>query len=477
MKWVAVLLAAVLLLLAAWFIVRSGRPSVPAPDVGGLELPKDLSDRASLVRSTEQLRTFEPTPDTVLFGVRFLDAILVHLSDAEWPQAAPAVFIGWQRIHKTRGSNPHLQVFAGELLEKFVPHLATNDLESMIRSVQANDYYTPKINAALDRLAGKTVPAKGFPGSRLADLVTASVRAKDYERARRYLVGARFEEGTASELRVPVTRLLGILDLHLRAKAGGPETAWGAEEWVKGVEEWSKSPEDPTGSPLLLEMGAALARSCKLKGEFAPLKDAMAATTKLPAAKKYWADAITAFLASLPKTGQYTDSDVLDRLVGFYTAEFGKGEFALQFWTQLADENKDKDLAQSMWRVECLKRACQAVGDDPARLKLIRRIVQEYLEFHDAVRARGALQELSALLKSAKSKDSLSPLLEELAKLEEAEKVQAVKLQHEADQGVIRQRLQFMKRHLDQVRAGKGDPLAIRNMETDIKELERKLSE
>jgi hypothetical protein len=470
MKWLALLLAAVLLLIAAWFFFSPTGTNVLAPDgLPELRLPENPKDRTALVKSAQQLHDYIPAPGNVVSGVRFLITLVSLLSEENWPLVEHAIYVGWEKIHRAKGSQGDLAPSAQQLLDTMVPHLGATDLQSMIRSINANDYYGPQMNAALGREATKPVLQKGYAGSRLSELVAASVRSNDYARAHKYLAQAVFEEGSVEEPRTQVAHLIRILELYFQAKSGKPEM-------IPVVEEWAKAPHEPIEAAILLETGVLLASQNRERSGYVSLKDAMESTAQRPGAEKYWAEVLGAFLASLPKLGRYSQSDTLETLASSYGDIFQKSSFVASFWLGLADANQEKQLPEAMWRVECLKRAVRAQGEDAIRIKCLRRIVQEFLAFRDPARARATVEELAPRMESEEAKREIAALKRDLAKKEDVERVQAAQRDQHIEQARIRNQLDELRRHLVAVRKKPRDG-EIDRLEKFIKELESKLTE
>ncbi len=462
------LAGAVLLIVAAWLLFgpRGGGAKAPPP----LQIPIDLADRPGLLNAAEQFRSYEPTPADVARGMLFLKILSENLTEAEWPRAAEAVFIAWQRIHRTPGSHQDLEPFAGELLARLAPHLATAQYEQFIRSIRQGDFYAPRIDAALDQVAREPVPSSGYGGSKLEALVQASVRAGDFDRAQRWLHRARFAADAPEEARSTVERQRKAMDLHSLALAGRPEMA-------KAVSEWAKAPQDPVTAAPLLAAGLGLARSGRETGGFARLREAMEATREVEAAPRYWEAVIDSLVRTLPKEGQYSYSDLLDALAGEYVKAFKAPAFAFEFWTKLAEANKDKTPGEAMWRVECLKRAYPGAPDDAARLALLRRIAGECREAQAHGPGREVLETLSAKLEGEAAKAEAGGLLDELRKKEQADLALAARQSENRDLNAAQEHVRALKQHLEDARKRNLPRDVIERMERSIREMERKLAE
>lgn len=467
----AFLAGAVLLLVGVWVVfVLTRQSGSGAPEAFTFELPRDLGDRSAVLGSAEQLAARLPNAKNVGDGVRLLRFLKDALTPDEWPKAAPAVYVGWQRIHKTPGSQLELEPFAAELLERMAPHLGRAELEGIIRSSNGNDYYKPGIDTALERLAARPVPASGYAGSRLADLVAASVGAGDPERAARYLERSRVEEGAAQGVRLEMVRVSRVLGLHLGAKAGKPEPR-------AIIQEWAKAPEDPQAGPLLLGAGVALARAGKFARDYRLLGESIAATQEEEGAGKYWGEVLRSFVDGLPEKGRYREADTLEALAKLYGEHFKDPAFEHEFWRKQAEGNPHKDTAEAMWRVECLKKAYAAAPDDALRLEHVRKLVGEYEAFGEHQAPRKLLEALLPRLEGEVAKVELSVIVADLRKKEAQDQILAARRRKEQELQMLRGQAEQMKMHLTQMKKAGAPAEAIANMERSIRELERKLPE
>src|SRR5688572_7565970 len=121
MKWLLLLVCSVILLIVAWLLF--GPDGVPGTTGVVLEIPLGASDPELRLRVAKQLEHYNPRTEDVAEGVRLLRYLLSNLTDAEWPQAARSIYAGWERIHRTPGSQSLIEPWAPALLEKMAPHL------------------------------------------------------------------------------------------------------------------------------------------------------------------------------------------------------------------------------------------------------------------------------------------------------------------------------------------------------------------
>ena len=465
MRWVALLAGAVVLLLIVWLLVGPGTPAAPSVE---LRIPTDLQDRPALVKSAKQFIDFDPNPKNVALGVQLLATLTHGLTEAEWPQAAHDVFVGWTRIHQTAGSQETLDSVAGALLERLGAHLEPAALEALLRSATTRNVYTPRIDAALDRVASR--PIRAYEGSRVAALVDAAVLAGDFKRASRFLSRCEFVPEASDEARAPAIRMARILDHFHRAGAGRAEMA-------VVVQDWSASASQPTARAALLGAGMEIAKPGKASSDFGPLKEAMARTRGEAGAAQYWKDVIEAYLASLPKIGQYAQTTVLEALAREYAAAFQDASYESLFWQKLGEANQEKHIAEAMWRIECLLRAARTAPEEARRLEFLRRSTAELVAVHNPARGREEVERLAPGIESAEGKAKVASLIDHLRQKEAEEKALLAKAKVESEHYRIQGHVDSLKFQLAQMKQSNGAPEVIRSLEQRIKDLEKKLTE
>jgi hypothetical protein len=339
------------------------------------------------------------------------------------------------------GARETLDPLNGDFLLRLVPHLDVAQLETLIRSANGQNPCVTQIDTALASFSKR-------PGA-VDRLVEASVRAQDFKRASRVLAEGRFEAAT------PAARLAKILESYHRADISG------------AVESWVTLGGDKVARSVLLATGALIAP--------AALKEALAKTRSLEGAGDYWAEVIRTFVDSLPKTGRYGQAELLKALAREYAVAFQDVQFETYFWEKQAEETREKQVAEALWRIECLRQAARTAPEETRCLDLAGRFAAELVELHDPTQAREGVQELAPKIASAEGRTRMASLVEELQGKEAEEQRLLVKNRAEAECHRARGEVNSLKLQVTQFKGSNGAPEVIRGLEHRIEVLEKDL--
>lgn len=464
-KWIAILVAAVLILIITWLFVDPGRESNPTCE---LLIPKASAPPAELVASSKQFIDFEPNGKNIADGVRLLSSLASRLTDVEWPKAAHDLYLGWKKIHLTPGSQETLQIAAVALLNRFALHLEGGDLEDFIQSARGQTTYAPLIGASLEQAASN--PIREYSKDRLCLLVDTCVRIGDFERAGRLLSLSHFTPDASEETRAEALRMARILESHKKAGEGRAESPL-------VVREWNASAQNSAAKTALVSTGMALAKSGKEKADYSALREAMVNSRLESGASSYWREVGESFVASLPKIGAYGQSDVLEAFAREYATTFNDSAFESLMWQMVADKNQEVHASEVLWRIDCLLRAARTAQDEARRLEMARRFVSELENIHQPARARQELEQLAPKIESPEGRAQVAVLFDEIGKKEKDEQILSANRRTEQKQQEIVAEVNSLKSTLAQMKSSGGAPQVIQSLEHRIKELERKRTE
>jgi hypothetical protein len=476
MKPFLILVAAVALLLAVWFLVAPPWKAGPAgpENTSELQLPP-VSDKAALVRAAQQLLKCEANSRTVHDGVALLEALARGVSDDDWSAVQEPAFRGWTAFSVLPGSREGLEPVAETLLARFALHGSAMQIESLIRASNQNSVWKPQIDRALDGVVGREVSEGKYVGSRLAVLLEAALAAEDFDRASAFTAKARWAAEVTDATRAPFVQLVQALRAYFALKQGGADLDAVLAEIVRAPK---GSGSGQLAGPLLLSLGGMLAREGKDTRDFSRLRHAMEATRAVEGAAQYWSAALDHFGDSLPDFGRYAETDTLEGLVRNYVEVYGgDSEFESAFWTRLIERNQINTTAEAMWRVACLGRAIKSSSDESAKIVWLRKLVSEYLNFQEPGRGLKKVQDLSPSFAGEEGRKEIEFLLADLGKKEQSHQATLRKMDGQSKEMAVQAEIALLRRSLAGARESQASPEKIKTLEQRLKELEKKLPE
>jgi len=472
MKWILLLLIAVVLLFGVWLLTGPARNS--SDDGSWLEIPAATAGKTAWVKAAQQflaidLRRVDPK-DTV----ELLRRVVEHLGDEDWPEVQRAVFHGWEAVSGTEECRTLLAPIEALLIRRLVEFGSKDEFARMMDVADRNPNWKPVLEGALLRAVSQEVSASAPEKSRVLPILGAAVARRDWERASTYVSKVRFETGVPDALREQVVRLEEALRLFYDARGQAPFSM------ARVVSLWSTGPRDSLPSPVLLYIGIDLAKSGQSTMDFAKLRTAVADSKGESGAKGYWDEVMKSYEDSLPEQGAYLEAPSLEAISGAVAEGFGDKSLGVRFWKSVAAKATTGTIGEGMWKVECLKKAFHSSSDIRQKIGLLRDISAGYQKYMPGA-ARASVEQLASELPEQEKNAELASILADIlagareanAKHDAARK----RLSDEQAQMPTKTTLGLLQRQLVELKANNGNPEVIANTARQIRELEKKLTE
>ncbi|HEX7900566.1 MAG TPA: hypothetical protein VF950_22565 [Planctomycetota bacterium] len=453
MKWFALLLASVVLLVVAWFLFGPG--SAPRGHETTLHLPVYTAEKVVLVESAAQLLKYQPTPSDVDLGARLLVTLHDRLTADEWAPVQNAAFTGWERIKRVPGAQPGIEPIAEELLARFARWSSKEQLAALIRSANANEYWKPQIERGLDRLV-KT-PISVYRGSSLEAAVSVSIEADDFNRALRMIRRAYWVEGTTEDAKAPAPRIEHVLGLAEKASPDFP----------KLIAAWAEAPVNAEIAYIAEKVAVRVARSGREAKDWNLTERGMEHTKDLSIAGKFW-EAVAWGVAKETGCGIVMEEGTLSALVA------GKS-YEAAFWEKVQAQTPGNTFPEASWRASCWGRVIRATSDLAVREAAFRKLLAELTPF-DPKLSRKAMETWKPIVGEAEAARAFAAV--EPAVLQRERELEQLQAKAELDRrdAPLRGELDWLKSQLGSAPSGKLDPQVTANLERRIIEIEKQLS-
>jgi len=412
-----------------------------------------------LAEAARQLEKYHPTPADVGDGILFLNLLLQRVPEESWGSVQTSTFAGWEKIRRTPGAQPGIEPIARDLIGRFARWGSREDLERMIRSSNANEYWKREIDLAIGTAARAPAPASGYRGSRLEACVSAALGAGDFERAAVLLANGVWEADATEEGRAPARRLARALELHGKAAAGSPD-------FPSTVGLWAEAPEDVEVGRVTLKAGVRIARAGRERKDWSLTLKGIEGTKEIPGAPEYWKGVLQGVADEAGK-GVYVEEETLAALAAKLGVE-------AEFWEEVQARTPGKAYPEAMWRVSCWKRVIRATEDPARREAALRRLLEEHVPY-DPRAARRDFEELRPLVGEAGAARALAAVEKGISAKEADLALAERRHQGMKAQLPLRSELEWLKVQLQSERSKEIDPQVVANMKRRIAEIEKAL--
>jgi hypothetical protein len=470
-KHLGVLGGAVLILVASWWLFGRGLGRPPGP--AKIVLPANVNDRPALIRAAHQLWEAEPGHFDAVQCLAFLKLLNDSLDDAQWRAVEAPVSFAWRNHRGITWIRGTLVTLNEKLLPRMVRAGSMADLEMLIQCSNERTFDSAPIDKALSEIAKAPLPKAGYSGSRFSELVAAAIRAGDLKRAKAWLAGLSWEEGTPDNAKAPAARVVAIVDLCLAGLSGRFDLA-------AVIREWQGQGDDAIGRtalrPVLEQVAARAIRGQNGDAPLLRIEDLFAQGSEEAGAEEYWDRAI---LHSYPDLVDAVDVTVtrVAVLLRLYGARFKKPEYEYDTWMKVGDQIVKSSPGDPLRAVKYFDRGAQSATSDARRVAAAKKSSAGYLKALEFEKAKGAAQVVSDAVTEEAARKEMDLLLADIRKKLLADQARVAKQKQAIDLDLRRGRLQAMKDKLSAAKKYGRPQEEIRAIEAEIKVIEKQLTE
>lgn len=487
MKYLGLLALAVVLLLGTWFVLGpgpsdAGRPappsvSKPAPTpAGAIRIPTDTKDKPSLARSAPQL--WKVAPDRLLAPqcLELMKLLTSSLDDQSFKTVAKPMFFGWEHLRKFEEVRPSVMELSESLVPRFARLEDVSIIEALVKIASSGGHDASLVDRALNDVASGQLRAIGYILSQLSVLVAASMRAGDFERAKRYLATPGWSKKTPPPYRVPVERMRAAIEFFERGIPNRLNVHALVKEWsVTGTGEIAKDTlSRDTARDLLEKLGMSAVEASERQPEALDLEDLLRQSGELVEAKGYWGAVLGKLVARTVSAADARTSTVA-ALARAYSNSYGEPHFEMDLWLRLAEEGPQGKGMPVLAGAEYLKKAVASARDDARRIEVIRKLGDCYLQAKDASNARKVVEDGLALVSDTHFRVQLAGYAEEVRKKDAENQARIAAERIEIERTRVKGRLDYMKEQLAEARRRERPAEDLRSIEEVVADLERQL--
>jgi len=470
-KQLLVLVAGVLVILGAWWLVGLFGKSATGP--AQLVLPADLNDKPALIRSANQLWNAHPGYYDSAACIGLLARLAESLDDQQWRAVTSPVFFAWENLRTMTEVRGSLSSLNQKLLRRFASNGTTYDLNGLVRASNAKSFDAAAINAALDAIVAVPLPPSGLEGTRLLDLVVASLWAGDVPRAKGYLSSVRWESAPGADATSFLDRLKSMIDVTLAA-------ANGKLDGLAMVRCWQEQGASPAGRsvlrPILEGLALQVMETSDPLGAGIKPTDLFAASAAEPGAEHFWNRIATRFVGSCAQGSEMKNANMAG-LLARYSEKFKKPDYGVPFWMKAGTLVLTHFPGDPLRAVKLFERALAASLTDAQRIEAIRNIVPACLKAQEFLKARSVVEAGLARVTDAAIKKELEALLADVRKRTTADEARVELQKKSIDRDLRRGRLQNMKDVLVEARKSGRPPEQLQALERAIRDLEKDVTE
>ncbi len=471
MKQLVILLSAVVLVVGGWLLVSSWTRS--AGRFAPLVVPDASAAPATLARSADQLWNAKPRffqPETVVSFVMLLGE---RLDDGSLRAVAAPVFFAW-REHRTlpavKAAMPKVNTV---LLPRLARWVSLGDLETLVRIAAGKQPDAKQVDAVLSSIAAEPIPAQGFSGSRALDLITASLRVRQFERASSYLEKLSWPASVSSgdrETRLkPIRRLIELCS----------KDSTGKEEVVEAVALWHAMDSDRHTRrhvrEILEDVALTAIKEMEIRQRGREVGALLSASCKRDDARRYWDRVIGRKIGSVPISGT-------ERTAGFgsllkaFEQRFGETGYECLSWFKVAELAREKKPREPLLRATYLRLALAAAPDDWFKWRAAQAWAAEMRAAGEVAQGLDVVRETAATIEDPELRSALDAVAYHLERDVAADDERVAKEKVVVDQDRLRGQIRHLEEQLSVFRRMKR-PADVAALERVIQKLEEKISE
>jgi hypothetical protein len=402
MKWLGLLAAAIILLVAIWWV--TGRSAPPSPR-HSLELPSRASTKEDLIRASHQFLNWDPIASSPEEGIELLRLLHDRLSEDEWGPVVVGAFHGWHLLRRVPGSHSALEPISASLVGRFARWGGPIEIEELYRTGKTAEYWKALVQAAFRREADREIGKSGYHASSLAVIVEVLLKHGDYEQAGELLGRIRFREDVNDGGRRPAGARSQALAHYFYARDRKPELP-------ALFELWRVSESEAMLRQILEDAGNLLVKEALAAWDAGKVVAVIGPTSDREGAAEFWKAVLLRHIG--PEDSRYMKSEAIGSFAQAIGWQFKESSFESDLWAKLAEDEKGKEPHLVMWRFECLKRAALSAPSDDRRLELTKAVAAGLSTNRTAAVGRQMVEEILAKTQAEGPKEKIRAMVVDL---------------------------------------------------------------
>lgn len=400
--------------------------------------------------------------------VALMRKVLKEVPVSELSQIEVSMFAAWETLYSAPENRPSLHPVNAPLMDFFTTQSNQYVFERMIALGNRKDSQA-FIAPYLQGVVAHPMPATGYAGSSLSYLVAATLECQDYKGARDYLQHIVWDPTTPDDKKSEIPQLTSAID-HLVGLKDQPSAIGPMVESFDAFNGSLANQDKITSSEVRKVLVNATARTI---AELANKNDnevqkIFTKTASLHGADVFWRNVLTGLVSIYAPTPNRLIAHV-GPLAGLYGAQFGKADYASQFWRAMARSRRGFLGIQ----VDYLNKALVFAPDDPTRFAVIRQLSSTYGQSREYTLGAQAVEGASHQLQDPSLIKKAQQISDSLKQAGKREQELAQKSQNEREKIDQQKKLAYMKKQLNVAKGRGASPEDVASLEKVIASMSR----
>ena len=459
MKQLGILIGAVALLLAIWWITardpERARPRLVRP------AEEERNDPMVWTRAAHQLWRVAPGHFRAEEVVDFIREVHGALDDAQFLAVSAALLHAWLELGKDEAAQPHLAALAKAIVPRILRIGTYREIENVLARASSGQQDAEAVAKEVDAVYTELVKEP----DRLVHGAVAALRVGDRERFARLLDAAG-----ASELVAPLNK---AGDLTARPSQGSKDVAAAIEVWSDAAD---VEPMRHGLRPLLEQQALRTLRPGKDIPPKASVAALLSETAKIPGASEYWPRVARRTMEWM-WMAHYAEMKLHEELLRGVETTFGLMGFQTQLWEMAAERVVGVRPEDFSWPITFQERALLSAPDEATALRLAPDVMKGLARMGEFDRGRAALRAALAKANTERGRKKIEDLTEALTHEEAKMLAKAERERTRVESERLQGQLKYMREELERARKQGRPAEDISSIERVVRALERQSTE